>query len=369
MWGLTGNIRGPAGPPGPAGADSTVPGPQGPTGAAGAVGPAGATGATGPASTVPGPAGPTGPASTVPGPTGPQGVKGDTGNTGAPGTPGAAGATGAAGPGVAVGGTAGQVLSKIDGTNYNTQWVTPTPPVQLGQCQLDISGGTMTLYPFMGNQLWINGANRTLPAAGVTLAPTGLLAGTLFLYAYWTGSAIALEASTTAPAYDANGWRIKTGDATRTFVGGHYMSTNATWATPYVQTASWFNPRPKTTKGALANPSSNSTGYVELATQLRVPFMQLAGRWTQYSFGCSVQGTVATADLYTTMGLDGVSGLLPGVRTARMSAAAGSCQVPQQIASADTFSEGGHFVTPVGAVSATNTGSWAGAWTEVTIFG
>lgn len=32
------------------------------------------------------------------------------------------GATGAAGPGVIVGGTAGQVLTKVDGTDYNTAW-------------------------------------------------------------------------------------------------------------------------------------------------------------------------------------------------------------------------------------------------------
>jgi hypothetical protein len=36
------------------------------------------------------------------------------------------GATGATGAGVAVGGTTGQVLAKIDGTNYNTQWVNQT---------------------------------------------------------------------------------------------------------------------------------------------------------------------------------------------------------------------------------------------------
>ena len=55
---------------------------------------------------------------------GPQGITGPTGPTGS------AGATGAAGAGVAVGGTAGQVLSKIDATNYNTQWVNaPSPTV------------------------------------------------------------------------------------------------------------------------------------------------------------------------------------------------------------------------------------------------
>ena len=36
------------------------------------------------------------------------------------------GDTGTTGAGVAVGGTTGQILAKIDGTNYNTQWVTPT---------------------------------------------------------------------------------------------------------------------------------------------------------------------------------------------------------------------------------------------------
>lgn len=38
---------------------------------------------------------------------------------------GVAGSTGPAGPGVAAGGTAGQILSKVDGTNYNTQWINP----------------------------------------------------------------------------------------------------------------------------------------------------------------------------------------------------------------------------------------------------
>lgn len=39
---------------------------------------------------------------------------------------GATGATGAAGPGVPTGGTAGQTLAKINSTDYNTQWITPS---------------------------------------------------------------------------------------------------------------------------------------------------------------------------------------------------------------------------------------------------
>lgn len=47
-----------------------------------------------------------------PGSTGPMGPMGPQGNTG---------------PGVPTGGTAGQVLSKINGTDYNTEWVTISP--------------------------------------------------------------------------------------------------------------------------------------------------------------------------------------------------------------------------------------------------
>lgn len=118
---------GPQGATGPAGADSTVPGP---IGATGPQGPTGATGPTGAASTVPGPTGAQG-ATGPTGATGPQGVKGDTGltgptgATGPQGTAGTVGATGPTGPGVAAGGTAGQVLSKVNATDYNTQWIAP----------------------------------------------------------------------------------------------------------------------------------------------------------------------------------------------------------------------------------------------------
>jgi len=47
----------------------------------------------------------------------------DSGAAGATGATGAAGADGADGVGVPVGGTTGQVLAKIDGTDYNTEWV------------------------------------------------------------------------------------------------------------------------------------------------------------------------------------------------------------------------------------------------------
>jgi len=149
-------IQGPVGIQGPTGATGAK-GDTGATGAQGIAGPAGANGTNGtdgvgvpaggaatqvlskidgtdyntewvdPASGPAGPAGPAGPtgATGATGPTGPAGPTGATGATGATGPAGATGATGATGPGVPIGGTAGQILSKIDGTNYNTQWIVP----------------------------------------------------------------------------------------------------------------------------------------------------------------------------------------------------------------------------------------------------
>lgn len=55
-----------------------------------------------------------------------HGADGQDGTDGAPGADGQDGIDGTNGVGVPTGGTAGQVLSKIDGTNYNTQWTTPS---------------------------------------------------------------------------------------------------------------------------------------------------------------------------------------------------------------------------------------------------
>jgi hypothetical protein len=51
---------------------------------------------------------------------------GEPGPEGPAGPQGPAGPTGDDGEGVPVGGTAGQVLAKIDGTDYNTEWATPS---------------------------------------------------------------------------------------------------------------------------------------------------------------------------------------------------------------------------------------------------
>src|SRR5215831_10166883 len=92
---------------------SSTPPPSDPTNW-GVLAQAGAPGATGPQ-------GPTG----ATGPQGPTGNTGPQGATGAQGPMGSTGPQGPAGQGVPTGGTTGQVLSKINATDYNAQWTTP----------------------------------------------------------------------------------------------------------------------------------------------------------------------------------------------------------------------------------------------------
>lgn len=91
-----------------------------------------------------------------------------------------------------------------------------------GQCRFNYTNTTtLTLVPYNGNRLVIDGVSRVIPAAGVTITNSSWVAGAhRYVYAYWTGSAIALEASTTP--YETNtttGVVVKIGDPTRTLVG------------------------------------------------------------------------------------------------------------------------------------------------------
>ena len=148
---------GPQGPQGPAGANGIdgATGPMGPQGPQGLTGPAGATGANGTngldGATGPiGPQGLTGPAGAN-GTNGLDGVTGPMGPQGPQGLTGPAGTNGTNGQGVPVGGTTGQVLAKVNGTDYNTQWVTPSGgavgPVMLVRA----SANTAQSIPFGNN--------------------------------------------------------------------------------------------------------------------------------------------------------------------------------------------------------------------------
>lgn len=132
------------------------------------------------------------------------------------------------------------------------------------QCRLILSGGALLLAPFGGKALYINGKNRAIPSAGVSLAATGLAVGTTYyIYALWTGSAIALEASTTGHSADSStGVEIKTGDATRTLVGMARTVTGPAWKDDYDQrfVLSWYNRQAKVARKQLTGAVTLTAG-------------------------------------------------------------------------------------------------------------
>jgi hypothetical protein len=92
--------------------------------------------------------GPQGADSTVPGPiglTGPQGSTGPAGPTGP---------TGSTGAGIIPGGLAGQVLAKIDGTDFNTEWITNSFETVSHQARAAVAISK-------GQPVYVSGANGT----------------------------------------------------------------------------------------------------------------------------------------------------------------------------------------------------------------
>jgi len=98
----------------------------------------------------------------VPGAVGPIGPQGPAGTTGPQGLDGPVGPAGPAGPGVPIGGTIGQFLAKIDGTDFNAEWVdAPTTGGGTGPGITEWLGLTDTPSTFTGQTGKIPQVNGT----------------------------------------------------------------------------------------------------------------------------------------------------------------------------------------------------------------
>lgn len=170
------------------------------------------------------------------GPTGATGATGATGSTGASGTNGTNGAkgdtgdTGPAGPGVATGGTTGQYLTKVDGTNYNTQWST----LDLSGKQDVVSGVSSTEIGYLDGvtsaiQTQLNSKQATV--SGVSDIEIGYLDGvTSSIQTQLNAKASMTDFSNTAwtaytPTITADGGGFSLGNGTAT---GRYKQLGKT---------------------------------------------------------------------------------------------------------------------------------------------
>lgn len=173
------------------------------------------------------------------GATGPTGATGATGPTGATG---AAGADGADGVGIPVGGTAGQALTKVDGTDYNTTWSTVGDVTTTGTQTLTnkritkrVSTAASITSPLAWNSDNYDGYTITAQAGALTISadagtPTDHQTmvfriednGTARALTWTTGSSKAFRAlGVTLPTTTVLGKVMK--------IGCHYDATDSRW--------------------------------------------------------------------------------------------------------------------------------------------
>lgn len=223
-------------------------------------------------------------------------------------------------------------------------------------CRLKYVGTTeIRLMPFNGNQIFINGERRTLPTAGIALANTGLVAATRYLiYAYWNGTTVVLEASTTAHALDTTyGHRVKNGDVTRILVGQVYMDAGVpgTFANTarkrYVR--SWYHRENASFQGY--NSAEIGIGYSpwgELSlADIRCNFLSWDDEVLDANGSMSARddGT-ASAQFYTALAVDTTSGSNLSLQSTGHVAAIGKyCHMA--VRGTAVMTEGFHYVTLV----------------------
>ncbi|WP_144409781.1 hypothetical protein [Cupriavidus basilensis] len=179
-----------------------------------------------------------------------------------------------------------------------------------GQCRLSVVSGTsLKLAPYNGNNLVINGVPQQVSGAGVTIGNGGLAASTLYyVYAYMNAGAMALELSATGHTTGSTGIEQKTGDATRTLVGMIYTSAATPGQFSGALCHNFFNRRMLTgdniTNGSPVN--FTNTSVAEVTAALRVSMLCWGDEG--FSAACSGTASVATSGGVGSLGLvaDGI---------------------------------------------------------------
>lgn len=229
--------------------------------------------------------------------------------------------------------------------------------------RLAIDGANLELSPHKGNLINIAGKLRQIPSAGVSLSPSGVSNSTLYyIYAYHTGSAVALEYSATAYAIStSNGMAIKSGDATRTLVGMARTSSGGAWE--YVR--SYFNDPGFVDYSALeSSETTGTTSYHEINTSLRTGFLI----WDDETVNVAINGWIIEAN---------VSVAFDGATEEDVMTSCNTSDIGQRGAiglnfSKQGLSEGYHYATAIwkriGGVETTTAGGSASTAERTTVY-
>ena len=208
-----------------------------------------------------------------------------------------------------------------------------------------------------GTQLFINSYNYPIIAGGVSKSSTGLSVSTLYyVYAYWTGTIIALEFSTTSYVQDAeHDHLIKTGDGSRTYVGMVYMPAAGIAFKDNDQerfVASYYNRINKPVEKQMeANRGGVWTFPVEMSTSDRAEFICHGDEAYSFSFGATGECPTIGNRIINAIGLDG-TGTLIGTAMAATPVAS----IAQRVSGVQGYkpSPGYHYITGVGGSNSAN---------------
>lgn len=239
-----------------------------------------------------------------------------------------------------------------------------------GQCRLSVKSTTsVTLQPYKGQLLWINGKAEKIPSGGVDMGTGGLTSATTYnLYAYMSSvSVMTLTATISAHATDTTagnvGVEIKSGAGTHTLVGQVRLNAAVNFVNTVTQRfcINWFN-RPSLTgfNGFTAARTTTSSSFVELNSEIRIEFLIWADQVADLIGNIIVGAGILTGVAVTSFGFDG---------TTAEDAVGLMEQAANQNENGATFgmakiglAEGYHYVTLLGKSSdGVSTAAWNGA--------
>jgi len=226
------------------------------------------------------------------------------------------------------------------------------------QCRLNfVSTSEIRLDRHDGALISIDGEPRVIPETGPSLAPDDLTPGTTYyVYAYWTGTEIALEAATTAPAIAASGQKIKTGDETRALVGMVNPDTGPNFADTVTnrRVLSYYNRRPKNVlSGFTANRTTTSTTFAEINSENRVTFLSWGDADERFALNGWQSHSVASNSVLSALCLDTIGAQL----ATSLAVTAGSAALSYE-PSGTAITAGLHTLLYGGRVNSAGTGTY-----------
>jgi hypothetical protein len=260
------------------------------------------------------------------------------------------------------------------------KWVLQNPATGVnaqrhGCCRLDKSGENLLLHPYNGNGLMIAGQVQTIPAAGVSLAPTGLTVGTVYyIYAYMLDGVLTLMASASTHTTDAiTGVEVMSGDGSKTLVGMAYCDVGPSWVFKMnaVGVLSWFNRRALyiSTEGSF-DPTTASGVLGELAPDVRVYFMCWADNAVSLYAMTSMITTGPGPQIDYGLGIDSTSVAQFPQTSGAGSFVASSPMFPAAVGGVANYPEAQyHYATPLGSSKNNYTAKFANPCVSGTVWG